>query len=129
VTQRIPRRSGREAGFALAETLVAALIVAAMMGLTYQSIAANAQAERMIAERREAVMIAQSVLAEASGPASDAGPAQGRRRGKLSWRIASAPYSAGERQGGPPLERVTVNIYGERPNVPILFLDTLRLGR
>lgn len=122
-------RTRREEGFALAETLVATAIIAAMMGLAYQTIAANAQAARLMAERREAVLIAQSVLAEAIGPASDAGQLHGGRAGSLSWQVATNPYSTGARAGGPPLEQVTVSIFGERPQAAILTLTTLRLSR
>lgn len=122
-------RARQEEGFALAETLVAAAIIAAMMGLAYHTIATNAQAARLITERREAVLIAQSVLAEATGSASDAGRVYGGRAGRLSWQVATSPYSTGARAGGPPLKQVTVSVFGERPQSPILTLTTLRLSR
>lgn len=123
-------RARQEEGFALAETLVAAAIIAAMMGLTYQTVSANAQAARLIAERREAVLVAQSVLAQATGPTSDGGQAAGGgRAGSLSWRVATNPYSTGARAGGLPLEQVTVNVFGKRPHAPVMTLATLRLVR
>lgn len=117
-----PRR--RDAGFAIVEVVVAAAIVAGMMALTYRAIVANAQAARMVAERRTAAMIAQSVLAQATASPDAASLARTGRAGDLTWQVARLGYESG---GGAPLERVAVRVSNARGT--LITLDTLRLAR
>lgn len=121
--RRRPRTRG-EAGFAIVEVVVAAAIVAGMMALTYRTIVGNAQAGRMVAERRNAAMLAQSVLAQATASPDAASLVQTGRDGALTWQVARSAYDNG---GTAPLERVAVRVSG--PNGPLITLDTLRLAR
>lgn len=113
----------REAGFAIVEVVIAAAIVAGMMALTYRAIVANAQGGRMVAERRMAAMVAQSVLAQATAAPGGSVPTQGRD-GALIWRVARLPYAS---SGALPLEQVAVQVRDERG--PVLTLQTVRVAR
>jgi prepilin-type N-terminal cleavage/methylation domain-containing protein len=119
------RPPARQAGFALVEVIVGAAIVAAMMALTYRSIAANASAARQVAERRQAVLLAQSVLAQATASPAAAALAQTGRDGALSWQVGRAPYPGPA--GGLPIEQVAVRI--SAATGPVITLRTLRVVR
>lgn len=111
-------------GFAITEVLIAAAIVAGMMALTYRTIAANAQAARLVAERRHAAMLARSVLDQISAGPAAAEQAKVGRDGALAWRVARAPYGSG---GALPLERIAVEV--RDATGPVLTLQTLRVAR
>lgn len=120
---RMPCRS--EQGFGLVETLIAVAVIAMMAALAFQGISTNAQATRMIADRRAAAMIAQSAL---DGAASgDASPADGTA-GNFRWRIATEPY-AGNVGTAPPLNLITVTVSRAGAAKPVFQLRTLRLAR
>jgi prepilin-type N-terminal cleavage/methylation domain-containing protein len=119
------RRARRQAGFALVEVIVGAAIVATMMALTYRSIATNASAARQVAERREAVLLAQSVLAQATASPAAAALAATGRDGALAWQVARAPFPAPN--GGLPIERIAVRV--SDAGGPVLTLQTLRVVR
>lgn len=119
----------REAGFSIVETLIAVAIVATMSAALFGVVMRDAQARRMLADRRVAIAIAQSRLDQASlsGVAGDL-PTNGREEG-LDWRIATTPYGGNAREGGPPLREVTVEVF--RPGLPrpLVRLQTLRLSQ
>lgn len=121
MTRRRGKRAG--AGFAIVEVVIAAAIVAGMMALTYRSIVTNAQAGRMVAARRTAAMVAQSVLAQATAAPGGAQPTQGRD-GALTWRVDRSPYPG---SGALPLERAAVLVRDDRG--PVLTLQTVRVAR
>lgn len=118
-------RTHSEAGFALVEVIVGAAIVATMMTLTYRTIAANAATARQVAERREAVLLAQSVLAQVTASPAAAALAQTGRDGALSWQVGRAPYPGPD--GGLPVEQVAVRI--SDASGAVLTLRTLRVVR
>lgn len=117
-----------ERGFALAETLVALAIIAGMTSLAYETLSGTAQIGSRMAERRDAVLVAQSVLAEATA-AGVGNSGRAGQQGPLDWRIDIEPFSQGTRQSGPPLERIDVTVFGHGSGRKLASLTTLRLTR
>jgi type II secretory pathway pseudopilin PulG len=117
-----------ETGFALAETLVAAAIIAAMLGVTFQSVTQSVSQNRMIEARRAAVLIAQSQMA-AVGAAVNTGFGETRGiTGGIPWRVILSPYQGGG-SGSVRLDLVTVMAGSGPSGVPLATLRTLRLSR
>lgn len=124
MSRRGPEHTRGETGAVLVETLIAILIVAAMAGLWFQTVAGNARAQQGLADRRQAMLVARSQLAtvgvlSAIAPGETIGSDAG-----FQWRIAieSSPEApAGAKQ-------VTVTV--ARPGgTPLASLTSLRLGR
>lgn len=116
-------------GFSLAETLVALAVIAMMSGLLFQAISNNVRLSQGVAARREAMLLAQSLLAAASAP-SDARSAadHGSARG-MSWRITRSPRTRDARDGGLPLEEVRIDVADATTGRMLTQVRTLRLGR
>lgn len=103
----------REAGFSLAEALVALAIIAALSAAMLQTLADTTRRHTQVEQRRRAAMVAQSALARiAAGDRSDSG-----QDGDLSWHATRQPYDAGGRIGAgssfavaAPLEHVAVSV-------------------
>ncbi len=117
-----------ENGFALAETLVSAAIIAAMLGVTFQSITASAQQSRMIEQRRLALLIAQSQIAVADAATETSfGETRGQTVG-VSWRVSISSYPA-ITAASVPLELVTVSAGNGKEGTPLVTLKSLRIAR
>lgn len=119
------RRQPDEGGFALAETLIAAAIIAMMLGLTYQSIGVNAQHTRVIEERALAALVARSALdyVTATGDTRLGGDSAG-----LRWWAEIAPHE-GRKRDAAGLQRVTIMVAKPGAAQPLLQLSSLRLER
>lgn len=120
-------RRSSEAGFSLIETLVALLVISGMVGMLFEAISANAQAAHGLARRREAVMLGQSLLAQA-GIARGAGRRldQGQWNG-LSWRIARHGGESGARSSGVALEELRITVAEGASGRELVSVRTLRL--
>ena len=115
-------------GFALAETLVSAAIIAAMLGVTFQSITASAQQSRMIEERRLALLVAQSQIAVADAATETSfGETRGQTSG-INWRVNITPYPA-LTAASLPLELVTVAAGNGVKGASLVTLKSLRIAR
>ena len=119
-----PCRAPAEAGFALAETLVAVAIIAVMMLVTAQMVAEDARMRSAMGQRRDAALLAQSLLARAV--AGTAMNDQGRS-GELRWRITERPDEGAETTSV-GLDRLGVTVFGPSGQ-PLIKLATLRLSR
>jgi type II secretory pathway pseudopilin PulG len=119
----------REQGFALAETLVAAAIVAGMTALLYQCIASNARATQLVAQSRTAMSLAQSALAQATTSVPPAEFLELRGPDGFVAAISVSPYNDNARSDGPPLEQVVVTVRLQPESKPLLRLESLRLKR
>jgi type II secretory pathway pseudopilin PulG len=118
----------KESGFALAETLVATAIIAAMLGVTFQSIESGARQVRMIEDRRQAMLIAQSQLtAVGSAQSTSLGETSGLTSG-IRWRLSVKPYRANQ-QSGAKLELVSLTAGLEREKRDLVTLKTIRVAR
>lgn len=120
---------GPEAGFSLVETLVSLAIIAGMTGLLMESISVNAHTAQTLARRREAALLAQSLLAQATTPAAAAQMGQQGRWRALSWRVGRRAVDAGARASGPPLEEVRIDVADADTGKRLVAVRTLRLGR
>lgn len=112
-------------GFALVEVLVAALILAAMLGTYFASANASLSADQQIAARREATLVARSALDGASAVGADAAVLRGGRSGRYRWQVSVTPYDGDI--SGVALERVEVTVTGDGETRPLVRLATLRL--
>lgn len=125
--RRGPAGPGGARGFALVEVLVAALILAMMLGVYFQSASQSLRAERMIADRREAVLLARSALDAASAIGADREVAQGGSSGRFRWQATVRPWTGDS--GGVTMERVEVTVSTADAPRPLVRLATLRLTR
>lgn len=122
------RESGRTQGYLLIEALIATAIIAGMMALTFQSIAATATASRLVSERREAVMVAQSALATAESEGRFNGSALSGRSGPYRWQVNISPFRVDTRGEAPPLRLLTASVDDTRINRRVMTLQTLRVA-
>lgn len=119
-----PRRRHAETGAVLVEALIAILIVAAMAGLWFETVAGNARQQQALADRRLAMLVARSQLAtvgvlSAIAPGETTGSDAG-----FDWKITIE--GGGEAPRGARLVTVTVT----RPDRgQLASLTSLRLGQ
>ena len=125
MTRRGPRG---DSGTMLVETMIAAAIVAVMLSAMYVSLSGSAERQRMVAERRQALMVARSELAlvGAEVPATP-GRTTGLSGG-YAWQIDIAPYGGdlNSSEAG-PLGVVTVTVARNGQGRPLATLRTLRV--
>lgn len=122
------RDGSAEQGFALAETLVATAIIAAMLGVTFQSIEAGARQARQVEDRRQAMLVAQSQMtAVGSTQSTSLGETSGITSG-IRWRLLVQPYRANEPSGA-RLEQVSVTAGLARDSRDLVILKTIRVAR
>ena len=126
MTRRSADRAGAR-GFALVEVLVAALILALMLGVYLDSANQSLRAERMIADRREAVLVARSALEAASATAADREVAESGASGRFRWQARVQPWPV--ESGGVAVERVEVMVFADDTPRPLVRLATLRPAR
>jgi prepilin-type N-terminal cleavage/methylation domain-containing protein len=96
-------------GFMLIEALIALAIVAVMAAMVYDVVVTYGRTSAVAGTRRQATLLARSVLASASvsSPFPPV-PATGIDNG-LAWKVTSEPYQSGG-DGGLPLRTITVSI-------------------
>jgi Tfp pilus assembly protein PilV len=120
------RHRHNEAGFTLPEALVAAAIVAAMLGVTLGVVQTNARAARINEERRAALLVAQSQLAVAQVAVPGRFAQREGASGAVRWTLRIEPYRSA--LASPALDRITVSA-GEGPSgKPLVELSTLRVA-
>lgn len=119
-------RSGEE-GFTLVETLIATFLISATLATTYEGVANAAATALAVTDRREAVMVAQSVLARARVPLGIAPPTAIGAEGRWTWRLATAPFS-NTPDSKIRLEKVTVTVMEARSGRSVVRLSSLRLA-
>lgn len=119
----------RTQGSILIETLVAAAILSLMLGLVYRAMADGAVSATQLAERRNALLLAQSQLAQAgSALPLQPGDTEGRSD-DLLWKLSVAPYEdirATSNAGR--LQQITVTVSKPGNPAPLAQLSTLRLA-
>jgi type II secretory pathway pseudopilin PulG len=124
-----PCASGRrspEAGFALVEVLVAAVILAGVTAMYMRSAASSAGAAHAIEVRRSAILVARSALEQASIENSGL-PLRGRQGG-YDWQVSILP-EPGSDSSALRLERVIVRVSAADGDTPLVTLTTLRIVR
>jgi type II secretion system protein I len=117
-------------GAVFVEALVAAAIVAMILAATLRVISDGAAGQRMMEDRRMALLVAQSELATVGAdipvePGDSAGFA-----GNLVWRVDISPYeAAGGSNSAGALMKVRVSVRPRAGGADLVVLDSLRLGR
>ncbi|ATY34228.1 type II secretion system protein [Sphingomonas psychrotolerans] len=115
-------------GFSLVETLVALAVIAAMSALLFEMVSANAGFAQATAKRREAVLLAESLLAATTAPSDSHTVADtGKARG-FNWRITRARRGGGARDTGIPLEEVRITVTDGTTGRSLTSVQTLRLA-
>ncbi|TGX48711.1 type II secretion system protein [Sphingomonas gei] len=122
-------RGEASSGFSLVETLVALAVIAAMSALLFDTVSTNAHFAQTVAKRREAVLLAQSLLAATtvsrdSHTVADTGNSHG-----LNWRITRVARGGGARDSGVPLEEVRISVADSATGRGLTSVRTLRLAR
>jgi len=123
--------SRKSNGFSLVEALVALAIIAAVTGALANTIAVHARTRAAMAQRRTALMVAQSALARvATGDQADDG-----QSGDLAWHVERQPYDAGGQVGAGqtfatavPLEHISVTVE-DATHHSLVTLQTIRIMR
>lgn len=115
-------------GFALVEAVIALAIVAAMLGITFQTIA---RAQRTAADteaRRFAMLEARSILAQVGATIPLVpGNAQGVS-GPWVWHVEIAADAGEHPQHDVPIDRVAISVE-DGASRKLAHLETLRLAR
>lgn len=115
-----------EAGFLLVEALVALAIIAVMSTLVFTTVVQSAHTAATINQRREAMLLARSVLAAATiDSATNAIPEHGSD-GAFDWQITTQSHSG---EGGLQLSDVSVRIIDRASGRDLARLDGLKAQR
>ena len=92
-------RRGGEGGFALAETLIATMIIAVMLGVFFQSLSTTSRASALQQGERRSALLAASILARIGADIALApGTTEGNTDG-LDWHVEIDPYRPGSAGG------------------------------
>jgi prepilin-type N-terminal cleavage/methylation domain-containing protein len=126
---RRPRRrahEGNNAGFTLLETLVAVLVLAALVSVVPRTLVAARTIIERSADWLEARLVAETVLNEALGGELKSGAMSGVVDGRR-WTARLRPAGMPQSESGRVLldVRVEVAVSGDR----VLEVDTMRIGR
>ncbi len=119
----------RENGSVLIEAMVAAAVVALMLGAMYRSISNGAMSDRAVTEKRMALLVAQSEM-DAVGTALPISPGStGGAEGPFVWRVDIQPYvaSQGASNAG-PLYEVAISVREKAGGTALVTLRSLALG-
>ena len=111
---------GAETGSIMIETLVAVLILAALSGAWFETIATTSRHREATAARTAAMLVARSQLDTAGVVEAVAAGSRRGRDGRFDWEIVTEPQPGGN------LARVTVTVRSER-GAALARLSTLRL--
>ena len=119
----------RQSGSLFIESLVAVLIVAMILAVTYRTVVDTSARSRQIEQRRTALLIAQSRLAMV-GDAIPLGPGQvAGVEAAYAWRVVIQPRSAGltESRAG-RLSDVTVSVSPAAGGRALAVIRTVRVA-
>lgn len=112
----------RDAGFTLIEALVALAILGVALAAVLRAYGAGFRAAERAEAQTQALLIAESKLAEAAATVREAGELRGTE-GAYAWRVTAAPHEA--EGADKPLLRLEVRVAG--PDGGEVRLATLRL--
>jgi hypothetical protein len=118
-----------DAGTLFVESIIAAAVVAMVVGAAFRVIADGASRDRSLEIRRAALLLAESELA-AVGSAIPLREGQSAgRAGDMLWSVDMAPYDDGiESSTAGALWRVAVAVRARPGAAPLVRMATLRLG-
>jgi hypothetical protein len=118
-----------DGGAVFVESMIAAAIVAMVLGTTFQVIADGARRERAADAHRLALLVAQSELADVGAdiplePGETSGVA-----GPFVWRVDVTPYTAeGGVNSAGALWKAAITVRRRDGGATLAALSTLRLG-
>lgn len=120
---------GPEAGFSLVETLVTLAVIASMAAVLFEAMSTHARAAHYVAEKRSAIMLARSLLAQATiapgpGQLGETGQSNG-----MAWRLVRRSVGQGARDESAPLEEVRLEVVDVTSRRHLVSVRTLRLAR
>ena len=117
-----------DSGSILIEAMVAAALVALMLGTMYQALGDSAANQNWIAQKRIALLVAQSEM-DAIGPLIPLAPGTtSGTEGPYVWQINIGQYPAGGPSNAGPLLAVTVSVRARSGGPDLATLSTLALG-
>lgn len=119
----------REQGFSLVEVLVSLAVIAVMSALLFETLSRNLRLAQDMTRRREAVLLAQSLLAEAGVPPPGTGLQDSGRRGPFAWRIDRRTQQDNARDSAPRLQELRIRVSDAATGRPLTSVATLRLAR
>jgi hypothetical protein len=117
-----------EAGSALVEAVVAAAVLAGVLGATFETVAAAQRRQAALDERRTALMIARSRLASVGAEIPVAPGELEGGQGGFTWRVRIEPSQAGDAPMSAPAELVTVSVAASHGGADLVVLKSLRLA-
>ncbi|MGZ8362372.1 MAG: hypothetical protein ACXW3D_00805 [Caulobacteraceae bacterium] len=118
----------REDGSIFIETLIAAAIVALVLGMSFNTLADVAARSRMAEARRTALLLAQSKLAAVGAEIPLAEGGSGIESG-LVWRVTTQRTQEGfQTSAAGPLYSVSVSVAPQAGGAPLASLRTMRLA-
>lgn len=118
-----------ENGSIVIEAMIAAAVVAAMLGASFEAIQSTAGQSRKIEARREAMLVAQSALATVGTEVPVVPGSTDGMSGALLWRVDITPTEASGDSSVGALDLVTVTVRTPEAPAPLATLRTLRLDR
>jgi len=118
-----------EEGFSLIETLVSLAVIAGMSGMLFAAISAHAQAAGRVVQKREAILLARSLLAQATMPEGPGQLADTGRWRDFSWRFTRRTVGGGARDTTVPLQRVRIDVIDGTTGRRLVSVQTLRLSQ
>ena len=122
-------RTQKDRGTVLIEALIAAAIVAVMLGGLFTAMSSGAARHRMSESRRIALLIAQSELAAAGHDLALVPGRTAREEGGYVAEIDVAPYAGGMADSAAgPLVQVAVRVRAADDTRTLATLSTLKLA-
>ncbi|MEO0030998.1 MAG: hypothetical protein RIS94_756 [Pseudomonadota bacterium] len=115
-----------EDGFLLVEAMVALAIVALVGGMVFETVWQSARTRLTVQHRREAVLLANSVLAAATIDGVDMPIAAQGRDGSLDWHVTRESFAQDDDRSGQPLQQVSVTITDAADGRQLARLDGLK---
>ena len=119
---------GQERGSIVIEAMIAAAIVAAMLGAAFEAVQATSRNVRLAEARRDAMLVAQSTMALVGIAIPVVPGATGGGADALHWRVDIVRTEVPPGPAG-SVDLVTVTVMGPDASPPLARLRSLRLGR
>lgn len=117
------------AGFSLVEVMVAIAVIAGMTGMLFDTIATHARFAEEFRKRREATMIAESLMEQAVVLPDRSAPPGSGRMGSFAWNVSKRIESSEARDRRVPVQEIRVRIADVATGRQLVDVRTLRLAR